>query len=354
MSGWLTLSRYSLSMHHRQPALAVALLLVGTLAACVPTVIPAGPPVVTPHAQETSLLMHDGAQLALHRWLPDGRPSAVVLALHGFNETGNSFAIPGAAWVKEGVALYAYDQRGFGASPHRGIWPGTDSLVADLETATGLIAAQHPGVPLYVLGESMGGAVVMVASARGKIGRVDGAILVAPAVRGRETLNVFARAGLWFFAHTVPWLAGYPRNTGITPTDNKEALRSLSRDPLVIKDTRIDAVWGLVNLMDDALAAASSLDPPVLILLGARDDLVPDEPNDLMLRRLPPASRSARRVAEYRNGYHMLLRDLSADIVHRDVVAWIDSRRSDPNRPLPSGAERGLPPQNATETAAHD
>ncbi|HJS32063.1 MAG TPA: lysophospholipase [Alphaproteobacteria bacterium] len=341
-------------MRHRRVDLPVVIFLAAALAACAPTVIPAGPPVLAPRVQETALIMQDGAELALHRWQPEGQPSAVVLALHGFNETGKSFALPGAAWVKEGVALYAYDQRGFGASPHRGIWPGTESLVADLETATVLIAARHPGVPLYVLGESMGGAVVMVASARGKIRHVDGAILVAPAVRGRETLNVFARAGLWVFAHTVPWLAGYPRNTGITPTDNKEALRALARDPLVIKDTRIDAVWGLVNLMDDALGAAAKLERPALILLGARDDLVPDEPTDLMLRRLPPASRGARRVAEYRNGYHMLLRDLNAEIVHRDVVAWIESLRNDPARPLPSGAERGQPLPVATETAARD
>ena len=345
---------YTTNMYDRLHTAMVVLGFAAWLGACAPTVIPAGPSVIAPRANEASLVMQDGVELALHRWIPEGQPRALVLALHGFNETGNSFELPGVAWAKEGVALYAYDQRGFGASPQRGIWPGTDSLVADLETATNLIAARHPGLPLHVLGESMGGAVVMVASAHGKLRQTEGAILVAPAVRGRETLNVFARAGLWFFAHTVPWLAGYPRNTGITPTDNKEALRALSRDPLVIKDTRIDAVWGLVNLMDDALAAAPALDRQVLILLGAHDDLVPDEPTDLMLRRLPPASPGARRMAEYRNGYHMLLRDLQADVVYRDVVAWIGSRRSDPTLPLPSGAERSLPPPAPTETAARD
>jgi alpha-beta hydrolase superfamily lysophospholipase len=306
-----------------------------------------GPSVIEPSFEDTRLVMADGAELPLYRWGPSAKPQAVILALHGFNETGKSFAIPGEAWAKAGIATYAYDQRGFGAAPNHGLWPGTDTLVSDLEVACRLVGAHHPDTPLFVLGESMGGAVVMVAFARGLAAPAKGAILVAPAVRGRPTLNVFARAGLWFFAHTIPWLAGRPGNLGIRPTDNIEALRALSNDPLVIKDTRIDAVWGLVNLMDDALAAAPTLDRQSLILLGARDDLVPGEPNDLLLRLLPPAGRETRRVAEYANGYHMLLRDLQAALVQRDVAHWIATREGNPASPLPSGADlRVLPPRH--------
>ena len=329
----------------------IAAALAVLVSACAPTVAEMGPAVIEPSFGDSKLIMADGAELPLHRWGPSATPRAVILALHGFNETGKSFALPGETWAKAGITTYAYDQRGFGAAPNHGLWPGTATLVADLDVACRLVAARHPDTPLFVLGESMGGAVVMVAFAEGLAAPTKGAILVAPAVRGRPTLNIFARAGLWLFAHTIPWLAGRPGNLGIRPTDNIEALRALSNDPLVIKDTRIDAVWGLVNLMDDALAAAPMLDRQSLILLGARDDLVPGEPNELLLRLLPPAGRETRRIAEYSNGYHMLLRDLQATLVQRDVAHWIATRDADPTAPLPSGAEIRIRPPGHSASA---
>ncbi|MBI3452492.1 MAG: lysophospholipase [Rhodospirillales bacterium] len=303
-----------------------------------------GPPVAAPRLEADRIVAADAAELPLRRWLPEGEPRAVILALHGFNDYSNAIAEPAAEWAKRGIATYAYDQRGFGAAPRRGLWPGTATLVADAEAAAALIARRHPNVPLFLFGESMGGAVLLVAGTEGRMPEAAGFILAAPAVRGRETLDVFARVGLWVFSHTVPWLAGRPPPTGIRPSDNIEMLRALARDPLVIKETRIDAVKGLVDLMDDALAAAPRFARPALILIGARDDLIPDTPSALLLERLPPAPTARRRVAIYANGYHMLLRDLDAGAVRGDVADWVLSRESDPARPLPSGADRARPP----------
>ena len=47
------------------------------------------------------------------------------------------------------------------------------------------------------------------------------------------------------------------------------------------------------------------------------------------------AAGAAARAAVYPDGYHMLLRDLQAAVVHRDVLSWIDAAAA----PLPSGAE---------------
>ena len=314
--------------------LVAALLLLG---ACTPTVIPMGPPLATPRLDADRLVMADGVELPLTAWRPDGQPKAVIVALHGFNDYAIGFADPAVEWVRDGIATYAYDQRGFGRQKQRGIWPGTETLVADLETVTRLVQARHPGVPLYVMGESMGGSVALVASARGRLDHVSGTILLAPAVRGRETLDVFARVGLWFFSRTVPWLAGAPG--GPLPfkiSDNVQALRKLSRDPLVIKWTRVDAFWGLVNLMDDALEAAPRFSQRSFILVGRHDDLIPDDPMQLMLNRLPPAPPGHRRVAVYPEGYHLLLRDLNAEVPIRDIVRYTQ----DPTAPLPSGQER--------------
>lgn len=321
----------------RRFVMAVLLL----LSACAPRLAPMGAVTQQPALLADRIIMADGAALPLRSWLPEGTPRAIIIGVHGFNDYSNSFAMPAEAWVKDGIATYAYDQRGFGAAPDRGMWAGTETLVEDLDTATQLIGHQHPGVPVFVVGESMGGAVILTAVAERRLAGVDGVILSAPAVRGRETINVFGRVGLWLSAHTVPWLAGRPPpNLGFTPSDNIEMLRALGRDPLIIKETRVDTFYGLIGLMDDALTASEKFDRDALILIGRHDNLIPSGPTALMLARMPPVGSHDRRVAHYSEGYHMLFRDLQGPVVQRDVAFWVMTRKGDPMAALPSGADK--------------
>ncbi|WP_119460916.1 alpha/beta hydrolase [Rhodospirillaceae bacterium SYSU D60014] len=317
---------------------ALGLLLALVLGACAPRVQPiaVGTPTATPHVTEDRLVMNDGVALPLRRWLPEGEPQAVILALHGFNDYSNAFTKTAAYWAEHGIATYAYDQRGFGATRYVGLWPGEDRLIEDLRTAAALLHARHPDLPLYLLGESMGGAIVMAAATSSAPPDADGIILAAPAVWGRELQGPFQSALLWLTAHTVPWMTLTGEGLEIWPSDNIEMLRALSLDPLVIKETRVDTIYGLVNVMDRALEAAPELDGPALILYGSHEEVVPPEAALAMLRRLPPNPPAEHRIAIYPDGYHMLLRDLQAEVVRHDVLAWI----ADPEAPLPSGADQ--------------
>ncbi|MBM3570671.1 MAG: alpha/beta hydrolase, partial [Alphaproteobacteria bacterium] len=275
----------------------------------------------------------DGTALPMRAWLPAGEPRAVVLALHGFNDYSRAFERPGRYWRDQGgIALYAYDQRGFGANRSVGIWPGTAALVADAAGAIRALRARHAGRPLYLLGESMGGAVALALLAEADAPPVDGAILVAPAVWGWSTMNPFYRAGLWFGAHTTPWATWTGRGFGRVASDNYSMLLELSRDPLVIKQTRTDAVYGVVELMDRGLEAAARLAVPSLIVYGERDEIIPRHAARRMLERTDGRAR----LAVYPRGCHMALRDLDAETVYRDVLAWL----ADAKTALPSGAER--------------
>lgn len=319
------------------PLLLAGMLLFGGLAlgGCSPTVMAEGPAVTSPHWDGDRLVMKDGAALPLREWLPEGAPRAVVLALHGFNDYSNAFEGPAPGWAERGIATFAYDQRGFGYAPDFGYWAGTGTMVEDLRTATALIRARYPGTPLFLLGESMGGALIMTAETEADPPPCDGVILVAPAIWGRELQGPVGAGALWFFAHTVPWLEVSGANLNIQPSDNIPMLRKLGADPHVIKETRVDAVYGLVDLMDHALAAAPKLKVPALVLFGQREEVLPSSAAMTMLRRLPqPPDRP--RIAIYKSGYHMLLRDLDSGIVRQDVAAWV----LDPTlAALPSGAD---------------
>ena len=322
----------------------LTLFLVAGCAAADPPGPPSPPGSVAPAITETGFVADDGTALPLKSWVPAGKPKAVILALHGFNDYSNAFKDSGEEWAKHGIATFAYDQRGFGAAPEHGLWAGAPRLVQDATEAANLLRARYPGVPLYILGESMGGAVAIVAET-GVTGtpppRADGLILEAPAVWGRDTMTIPERVGLWIGDRLLPGVKLTGRGLGIVPSDNVEMLRALGRDPLVIKETRVDTVKGLVDLMDDALRAAPRLHTPILFLYGDHDELIPRESTRRFLATLPAGE--PRRVAFYPKGYHMLLRDLEADVVRHDVEAWV----ANPEVALPSGADR-----HAEETLA--
>lgn len=308
------------------------------LSGCAATFQPMGAPVAQPKLTDNALYTADGFELPLRRWLPEnGAPvRAVVVALHGYNDYSNAFDGAGRSFATHGIATYAYDQRGFGATRDRGIWPGTPTLVADLKTAVEQVRARHPGVPVYLMGESMGGAVVLTAMTGKDAPMVDGTILVAPAVWGREVMGFFPRAMLWLSYNLVPGIVVHPpKDLKIQASDNIEMLRALGRDPMVIKGSRVDALDGLTDLMGSALAACGRLEVPSLVLYGAHEQVLPPKPVKRALQDFGAGGRHV--VAVYPDGWHMLLRDLKGQVVMNDIVAWIQ----DPKTPLASGADKG-------------
>ena len=262
---------------------------------------------------------------------------AVILALHGFDDYSKAFEKPAGAWQKAGIATYAYDQRGFGEAPYRGRWAGADRMERDAGIAIRSLRERYPGTPLFLLGESMGGALALDLAVRTPPAALTGLILVAPAVRGRESLGSVTSATLWLAGHTVPWFELTGEGLNIHPSDNIQMLRELFQDPLVIKGTRIDAIYGLIDLMDAAVSAAPHLNISTLAPYGAHEEVVSAQAARSFLDSLPKAPNI--RIAIYPYGYHMLLRDREADPVISDVAAWTKA----PGQPLPSGADgRGL------------
>ena len=137
--------------------------------------------------------MPDGVKLPMYRWSHSGKLQAILLGLHGFNDYGMFIKKAATFFGMGGVKVYSYDQRGFGRSPNPGFWPGTAALCQDLIFVTMLLRDRHEGVPIYLLGHSMGGAVLISALSGDDPPLVDGVILVAPAVWGRETMPFYQR-----------------------------------------------------------------------------------------------------------------------------------------------------------------
>ncbi len=259
---------------------------------------------------------------------PEGRPKAVILALHGFNDNRNAFDWFAAFAVERGYRLIAFDQQGFGANRNRGLWPGNAALVEDLQRHVAELREVWPDLPLFVLGESMGAAVATIAFA-GDTPSIDGLVMVSPAVWGGPSLNPLYRAALMTVAGILPRWQMTGHSLGRRATDNDAALIALGRNPLTIRETRLDAVAGLVRLMDAAVASAPALDLPTLVLFGERDEIIPPDVISSFAERLDPAQCAA---IVYPEGWHLLLRDRQRERVWADIVAWLE-------REAPTAAE---------------
>jgi alpha-beta hydrolase superfamily lysophospholipase len=300
-----------------------------------------------PELTPDSAIMQDGYVLPLTAWEPPGEHQAIVLALHGFNDYRNAFAATGEFLAAHGVLLVAYDQRGFGETAQRGIWPGGDQLARDAVTLSRLLCEKYPRQPLYLLGVSMGGAVVL--NALQDTDCAKGAILVAPAVWGWQTMPWWQSSLLWSMAHLLPGITLTGEGLEIMPSDNVDMLRALGRDPHVIKETRVDAIYGLTDLMESAYLKGPDLTGTSLLLYGEHDDVIPPAPTCGLLTSLPDGGDLHWRAALYSSGYHMLLRDLQAGVVYQDLLAWLEN----PAASLPSGMEISLQSRRLQELCGY-
>lgn len=307
-------------------------------AACAPRVQPRlTPPAgfAGPRLEADAVVMEDGARLPLRVWTPaEGSTWAALVCLHGMNDHGMAFHLAGPWWAARGVAVYAPDQRGFGAAPGRGVWAGPDRMVEDLRQITALVRARHPTATIGVAGESMGGAVAITAFTSDRPPDADRLVLLAPAVWGWSSQPWANRASLWLAARLMGGVAASPPDWAvrdILATDNLPELRRMGRDPGMIFETRFDTLHGLVSLMEGASRRLGALPGPTLLAYGGRDQIIPPA---AMARALAAAGAApGLTTAFYPGGRHLLVRDLDRARVMGDVLGFL----RDPARPLPSG-----------------
>jgi alpha-beta hydrolase superfamily lysophospholipase len=202
--------------------------------------------------------------------------------------------------------------------------------LADLRQIAAQLRERHPGLPLTVVGESMGGAVVLVAASEAPGLAADQLILKAPAVWGASSMPWYQRLSLYTMNLLAPDMSftgrGLP-SLGIRPTDDIEVSRDLSRDPLFIKATRVGSLAGVTELMGRA-QNLSALPPQLsLVLYGLRDRIIPPQPVCDWLTHLNTAQPQPGKtdVVVYPEGWHLLTRQLRTREPLQDMAQWLQN-----------------------------
>jgi alpha-beta hydrolase superfamily lysophospholipase len=291
-------------------------LLTLVLAGCVS--FPDAPPATTrPAIAGDAVVSFDGARLGLTKWKA-ANPVAIIVAVHGMNDYAAAFTFAGPYWAEHGVSVFAYDQRGFGRSPDFGRWAGSAAMKQDLRSVVMAARANAPDLPVYVVGHSMGAAVILAAMKDEPLD-VDGVVLAAPGVWGGASMSIFYRATLNLAAGFAPGKTLTGERAGRQASDNIEFLRAMYNDPLIIKDTRLDAILGAERIMGEAYDASNDVSGDFLVLFGGKDEIVPIK----AMRKAAQRLCGDVEVISYADSWHLVFADLSRAQPLDDVLSWI-------------------------------
>ena len=286
-------------------------------------------------------------QLLGRRWLPDGRPRAIVQIAHGLAEHSARYARLAGALNAAGYAAYASDLRGHGPTSdpadlgHFADADGWAKCVGDLWTFNRLIAAEQPGVPIVLLGHSMGSflgqqfvaehsealAGVVYSGSNGKPPPIAAAgRLIARAERLRLGKRGKSRLinSMMFGDFNKPF---QPARTEFD---------WLSRDPAEVDAYVADPLCGFpftnqlaIDLLDawphvispERLARIRK-DLPIYVFSGERDPVGANIQG--LIEALKAAGFTKLTTRIYPGARHETLNETNRDEVTRDLIAWLD------------------------------
>ena len=292
----------------------------------------------------------DGATLFARGWLVD-EPKAIVQIIHGMAEHGARYERLAAALAEHGYSTYAHDHRGHGKSIPEGAKPGhkanSDGWNRIVEDAHGInreIAKRHPGVPIIVLGHSMGSFVLqqllfehpsdMIAAAlSGSNGKPPPIATIAKVIARIER----ARVGRSNPSPIMQALTIGDYNKAFKP--NRTESDWLSRDtaevdkyvadPLcgfdVSTQVWVDLLAGLDRINKTSNVAKVPKGMPLYIFAGDRD---PVGDFGKGVKRLHDAYKRVGifdvRLKLYPDARHETVNEINRDEVTRDFIGWCD------------------------------
>ena len=271
---------------------------------------------------EGTFTSFDGLAIHHQSWLPDGDPKAAVLLVHGLGEHSGRYGHVAGRLIAEGYAVHALDHRGHGKSEGKRVFVKSyDEFMADLLQFRGHVETQHPGLPLVVLGHSMGGNLA-VGHVLDHQDDVAGLALSGPALAIDSALSPLKIKAVKLIAKVAPGLRPEGLDTSAISRDHS-VVDSYRADPLVYTG-KITAGIGaaLIDAMERFPARYPSLRVPLLIMHGTDDRLADIRGS----KALEAGAVNADVTAHYYDGlYHEIFNEPEQARVLDDLVAWLDA-----------------------------
>jgi alpha-beta hydrolase superfamily lysophospholipase len=263
-----------------------------------------------------------GLSLFRQTWRPAGPTRAVLINVHGLGDHSGLYPALVEHFTARGIAVYAFDLRGNGRSPgQRGYVERWDQYVEDLERFIAVVRREEPDRPVFLLGNSLGGLIVLDYAPHRPEG-LRGIIAASPPL-GRLGVP----APLLALGRVLSRV--WPRFSVRTGMD----LSGLARDPVVVETALADPLFhrlGTARLSTEVVAAIARVQAaaprfplPLLVIHGSADRMVPPDGSRAFVPRVGHPDRELR---EYPGAFHVLFADLDRERVLTDVERWIAAR----------------------------
>lgn len=261
-----------------------------------------------------------GGEVYWQGWLPDG-PAAVVLLSHGYAEHSGRYEHVAARLNDAAYAVYALDHRGHGRSD--GTRANVDSFATvrrDLTSLREHVGDQHPHVPFFLLGHSLGGLIALDYATQGGADGLAGLLLSGPAVD--------PSIGSTLDRVVAPVLSRLVPNLGVATLEAE----AVSRDAAVVAAYVADPLnfHGRVpaRTAAETLAAVSrvarllpSLTLPTLVLHGADDRIAAPAGARMVAERIGSEDVT---LKVYDELFHEIFNEPEQAAVLDDVVDWLN------------------------------
>ena len=295
------------------------------------------------------LTANDRSRLYVNQWLPEGPAKALLMLSHGMAEHSGRYARLAEALGSAGYGVYAPDQRGHGRTADEGTLglyaekDGWNKVVGDLASLNQHIGQQQPGLPIVLLGHSMGSYIAQAyllhhsASLHGAILSGSNFQPVALYRAARLIARVERlRQGLRGRSALIEFLSFGSFNKAFKPT--RSAFDWLSRDPLEVDKYINDPLCGFrctnqlwVDLLGglQQISKASNLaqiDPglPILVMGGECDPVSEGKRLKHLAHALREAGCQDLQLNIYPQARHEVFNETNRNEVTADVLKWLD------------------------------
>lgn len=264
-----------------------------------------------------------GAALRWKAWLPEAAPRAAVVLAHGYAEHLGRYESFARDLNAKGLAVYALDHWGHGKSEGTyGFVPRFSAFTDGVELLLGEVEARHPGLPLYLVGHSMGGLIATMHLATHQ-SRYAGAILSGPAIKASEEPSRLMILVSRLLSKLAPRM-------GVLALDAE----GVSRDPGVVAAYRADPLvyTGKMSArlaaemfasMAAARAGAAKISLPILLMHGGDDRLTAPVGSQFLFDTVASADKQ---LKIYPGLFHEIFNEPERDAVIADLTGWIDAR----------------------------
>lgn len=264
-----------------------------------------------------------GAKLYWQKWLPDDKPKAIILLVHGYAEHAGRYQYFAEHCVGRGYAVFAMDHWGHGKSDGTpGFVPSFSVFRDGVDRLLAQATEDFSDLPVMLVGHSMGG-LISATYLLTEQAEFAACVLSGPAIKAAEEPSAVLKAVSGFLSRFFPTL-------GVLELDPN----GVSRDPKVVADYLADplvyngkmgarlAAEMLAN-MNTVQENAGQISLPMLLLHGGKDSLTALEGSEFLDRHI---SSSEKQLKVYPELFHEIFNEPEKDTILNDMTDWLDKQ----------------------------